>query len=180
MEASCQAAAAPGQATVRLDPGLAFGTGTHPTTALCLDWLAAQDLAGKQVLDVGAGSGILAIAALRLGAAAATAVDHDPQARRACRENAQANGVRLAVVDDLDAVDDLDTVRGKFDIAVANIVADVLCAMAADIGERAERIALSGVLERQAERVQSAFAAFEFAPPAVQEGWVLLSGVRRE
>ena len=180
VEASCQADAAPGQATVRLDPGLAFGTGTHPTTALCLDWLAAQDLAGKQVLDVGAGSGILAIAALRLGAAAATAVDHDPQARRACRENALANGVRLAVVDNLDAVDDLETVRGKFDIAVANIVADVLCAMAADIGERAERIALSGVLERQAEKVQSAFAGFEFAPPAVREGWVLLSGVRRE
>ena len=174
VEASCQADAAPGQATVRLDPGLAFGTGSHPTTALCLHWLAAQDLAGKQVLDVGAGSGILAIAALQLGAAAATAVDHDPQARRACRENAQANGVRLAVVDDL------DTVRGQFDIAVANIVADVLCAMAADIGERAERIALSGVLERQTEQVQSAFAAFEFAPPAVREGWVLLSGVRRE
>ena len=180
VEASCSADAAPGQATVRLDPGLAFGTGTHPTTALCLDWLAAQDLAGKRVLDVGAGSGILAIAALRLGAAAAAAVDHDPQARRACRENAQANGVRLAVVDDLDAVDDLDTVRGKFDIAVANIVADVLCAMAADIGKCAERIALSGVLERQTEQVHSAFAAFEFAPPAVQEGWVLLSGVRRE
>lgn len=174
VEASCQADAAPGQATVRLDPGLAFGTGTHPTTALCLDWLAAQDLAGKRVLDVGAGSGILAIAARRLGAAAATAVDHDPQARRACRENAQANGVRLAVVDGLDPV------RGKFDIAVANIVADVLCAMAADIGERAERIALSGVLERQTEQVQSAFAAFEFAPPAVREGWVLLSGARRE
>ena len=186
VEASCQAAAAPGEATVRLDPGLAFGTGTHPTTALCLDWLAAQDLAGKRVLDVGAGSGILAIAALRLGAAAATAVDHDPQARRACRENAQANGVRLAVadgldaVDDLDTVDDLDAVRGQFDIAVANIVADVLCTMAPDLGERAERIALSGVLERQTEQVQSAFAAFEFAPPAVQEGWVLLSGVRRE
>lgn len=180
VEASCRADAAPGEATVRLDPGLAFGTGTHPTTALCLHWLAAQDLAGKQVLDVGAGSGILAIAALRLGAAAATAVDHDPQARRACRENALANGVRLAVVDEFDAVDDRDTVRGTFDIAVANIVADVLCAMAADIGERAERIALSGVLERQTEQVQSAFAAFEFAPPTVREGWVLLSGVRRE
>ena len=174
VEASCQADAAPGQATVRLDPGLAFGTGAHPTTALCLDWLAAQDLAGKRVLDVGAGSGILAIAALRLGAAAATAVDHDPQARRACRENAQTNGVRLAVVDDLDAV------CGQFDVAVANIVADVLCAMAADIGERAERIALSGVLERQTEQVRNAFAGFEFAPPAVREGWVLLSGVRRE
>lgn len=174
VEASCRANTAPGQATVRLDPGLAFGTGTHSTTALCLDWLAAQDLAGKRVLDVGAGSGILAIAALRLGAAAATAVDHDPQARRACRENALANGVRLAVVDDL------DTVRGQFDVAVANIVADVLCAMAADIGKRAERIALSGVLERQTEQVRNAFAAFEFAPPAVREGWVLLSGVRRE
>ena len=174
VEASCRADAAPGQATVRLDPGLAFGTGAHPTTALCLDWLAAQDLAGKRVLDVGAGSGILAIAALRLGAAAATAVDHDPQARRACRENAQTNGVRLAVVDDLDAV------RGQFDIAVANIVADVLCAMAADIGEHAERIALSGVLERQTEQMRNAFAAFEFAPPAVREGWVQLSGVRRE
>ena len=174
VEASCQADAPPGQATVRLDPGLAFGTGAHPTTALCLDWLAAQDLAGKRVLDVGAGSGILAIAALRLGAAAATAVDHDPQARRACRENALANGTALAVVADLDAV------RGEFDIAVANIVADVLCAMAADIGERTERIALSGVLERQTEQMRNAFAAFEFAPPAAREGWVLLSGVRRE
>ena len=174
VEASCRANTAPGEATVRLDPGLAFGTGAHPTTALCLDWLAAQDLAGKRVLDVGAGSGILAIAALQLGAAAATAVDHDPQARRACRENALANGTALAVVADLDAV------RGEFDIAVANIVADVLCAMATDIGERTERIALSGVLERQTQQVQSAFAAFEFAPPAVREGWVQLSGVRRE
>lgn len=174
---SCRTVAAHAQATVRLDPGLAFGTGAHPTTALCLDWLAAQDLAGKRVLDVGAGSGILAIAALRLGAAAATAVDHDPQARRACRQNAAANGVRLAVVDDLAAT------HGEYDVAVANIVADVLCALAPDICERAERIALCGLLERQTEQVRqvkTAFARVDFQPPAVQDGWALLSGVRRE
>ena len=167
-------ATAPGQATVYLDPGLAFGTGTHPSTALCLRWLAAQDLAGKRVLDVGTGSGILAIAARRLDAAAVTAVDHDPQARRACRRNALANGLQLVALDDLEAT------AGKYDIAVANIVADTLCALAPAISERAERIALSGLLERQTKRVRSAFARFDFQPPTVQDGWALLEGVRRE
>ena len=171
---SCRTVAAPGQATVYLDPGLAFGTGTHPSTALCLRWLAAQDLADKRVLDVGTGSGILAIAARRLGAAAATAVDHDPQARRACRGNALANGLELAVLDDLEST------RGEYDIAIANIVADTLCALAPDISKRARRVVLSGLLERQTEQVRSAFARFDFQPPTVQDGWALLDGVRRE
>ncbi len=84
---------------VRLDPGLAFGTGTHPTTALCLEWLDALDLAGKTVIDYGCGSGVLAIAALKLGAARVIGVDNDPQALAASRDNAERNGVadRLAV-----------------------------------------------------------------------------------
>ena len=91
--------------TIRLDPGLAFGTGTHPTTAMCLNWLARTPLTGKRMLDVGCGSGILAIAAARLGATAVVAVDHDAQARQAARDNARDNGVVLSVLDDLAAVE---------------------------------------------------------------------------
>ena len=171
---SCRTIAPPGQVSVRLDPGLAFGTGAHPSTALCLHWLAAQDLFGKRVLDVGGGSGILAIAARNLGAPAATVVDHDPQARRACRQNALANCLTLAILDDLEAT------CGQYDIAVANIVADTLCALAPDISKRARRVVLSGLLERQTEQVRSAFARFDFQPPTVQDGWALLDGVRRE
>lgn len=164
--------AAPGEATVRLDPGLAFGTGTHPSTALCLAWLADQDLAGKRVLDVGAGSGILAIAALRLGARQALAVDHDPQARRACERNARANGVSLGIASELEAA------TGTFDIAVANIVADVLCRMAPALCARTPKLALSGILARQTAQVRRAYPRVAFQPPLAKDGWVLLAGDR--
>ena len=173
--ASCEnsrSEAAPGGATVRLDPGLAFGTGTHPSTALCLAWLADQDLAGKRVLDVGAGSGILAIAALRLGARQALAVDHDPQARRACERNARANGVSLGIASELEAT------TGTFDIAVANIVADVLCQMAPALCARTPKLALSGILARQTAQVRRAYPRVAFQPPLAKDGWVLLAGDR--
>lgn len=163
-----------GATTVRLDPGLAFGTGTHPSTALCLAWLANQDLAGKRVLDVGAGSGILAIAALRLGAREALAIDHDPQARRACENNARANVVRLDIASDLQAA------TGAFDIAVANIVADVLCDMAAVLSACASKLALSGILPRQTAQVLRAYPRVCFQPPLSKDGWVLLSGDRHD
>ena len=186
----CKSAAnaAPGEAIIRLDPGLAFGTGTHPTTALCLRWLAEQDLAGKRVLDVGTGSGILAIAALRLGAREAVAIDHDPQARRACSRNASANGVRLSIASDIDEA------SGPFDVVLANIVADVLCDMASALSARcrsrgsssadAAKLALSGILVRQTEQVMRAYShvrpRIRFRPPVVGEGWALLCGDRND
>jgi ribosomal protein L11 methyltransferase len=157
---------------LRLDPGLAFGTGTHPSTALCLKWLAGQPLDGLRVLDVGSGSGILGIAALRLGAAAVVAVDRDPQARCATAANATANGVDIAVADHLDRVD------GRFDVAVANIVANTLCAMAPMLVARADTVVLAGLLADQAERIRGAFAPLHFESPAVQDGWALLCGRR--
>ena len=163
---------AAGEVAVRLDPGLAFGTGSHPTTALCLDWLAAQPLAGCRILDVGCGSGILAIAALALGAHSTVAVDHDPQARQAAASNAASNHMALTIESDLAAV------AGRFDIAVANIVANVHCELAAELDSRADTLALSGILPGQAERVMSAFPRFQFQPPAIQDGWLLLCGRR--
>lgn len=158
--------------TMHMDPGLAFGTGTHPTTAMCLNWLAATSLTGKQVLDVGCGSGILAIAAARLGAATVAAVDHDAQARQATRDNARANGITLTVLDNLAAV------RGEFDVAIANIVANTLCAMADTLTRCARTLALSGVLPNQAEEVVAAFPGVRFDLPEINDGWAMLVGVR--
>ena len=158
------------EVAVCLNPGLAFGTGTHPTTAACLDWLAAQQLDGLRVLDVGCGTGILAIAALKLGARAAVAVDHDPQARQATADNAARNGVAIAVEGDLGAVE------GQFDVVLANIVANTLCDLADQLSTRADTLALSGIIPSQAERVMSAFPGFRFSPPIVKDGWLLLCG----
>ena len=155
---------------LRLDPGLAFGTGSHPSTALCLNWLAGRSLVGQRILDVGAGSGVLAIAAALLGAKTTMGVDHDPQARRAAVENAHANGVALTVLEDLQEI------HGHFDVAIANIVANTLCDMAPTLTAHADTIVLSGILEAQTEQVMSAFPAFHFQPPTVQDGWALLAG----
>ena len=160
------------EVAVRLDPGLAFGTGAHPTTALCLDWLARQQLTGRRVLDVGCGSGILAIAAQRLGARSTVAVDHDPQARRATADNAASNGVAFTIKSDLAAIE------GHFEVALANIVANTLCELADDLDARADTLALSGILPGQAERVMDAFPRFQFRAPVVKDGWVLLCGCR--
>lgn len=159
------------QAVIRLDPGLAFGTGTHPSTALCLRWLGQRRLAGQRVLDVGCGSGILAIAAARLGAQTVVAVDHDAQARQAARSNALANGVTLTVFDDLSRA------SGRFDLAIANIVANTLCAMAPNLTS-ARTLVLSGILADQVPAVVNAYPGVRFSPPALSDGWALLAGER--
>lgn len=160
---------------VRLDPGLAFGTGTHATTALALEWLDGLDLAGKRVLDFGCGSGILAIAALRLGADAATACDIDPQALTATGENARRNAVdeRLVITPDAGAP------QGAFDVVLANILAGRLIENAETIAGHVSaggRLLLSGILEAQVDAVARAWhEGFEFDPPAMRDSWVRLT-----
>jgi ribosomal protein L11 methyltransferase len=169
---------------VRLDPGLAFGTGTHPTTALCLEWLDGIDLDGKTVLDYGCGSGILAIAALKLGAARATGMDIDPQAVIASRQNASDNDV----ADRLTLVGDDAGITGEFDVVIANILAGPLVQFADSITSRLARggmLALSGVLCEQARDVRAAYAPWiEFGEPAFREQddqtWSRLTGKRRD
>lgn len=166
---------------VRLDPGLAFGTGTHPTTALCLEWLDGIDLAGKSVLDYGCGSGVLAIAAMRLGAGAATAMDIDPQAVIATRQNAAANGVAVTVCRSADEIE------GQFDVVVANILAGPLVEFADSITSALARqgmLALSGVLCEQVDTVLAAYEPWiEFDDPIYREQdgqtWSRLTGSRR-
>lgn len=165
---------------LRLDPGLAFGTGTHPTTALCLQYLAelheAGELQGKTVLDYGCGSGVLAIAALLLGAERAVCVDIDPQALLATRENAAANGVaeRLSVM----LPEDYQPLAS--DVIIANILANPLIRLAREIGSAAHsgsRLVLAGLLDRQADEVRNAYASwFDFDEDVSQEGWTRLSG----
>jgi ribosomal protein L11 methyltransferase len=169
----------PQAVNVLLDPGLAFGTGTHPTTALCLEWLDGQYLQGKTVIDYGCGSGILAVAALKLGAAKAYGVDIDPQALTASGENARKNGVehhlRLGYPREIAAV--------RADVVVANILATPLIELAAEIGEKVRaggRLALSGILAAQVESVRAAYVSqFDFSPPVLREEWALLIGIRR-
>ncbi len=168
------------QATiVELDPGLAFGTGTHPTTALCLEWLAAGTAKQRDVIDYGCGSGILAIAALKLGATQALAYDIDEQAAIATRENARRNQVseRLRVLDPQEP----PTTRA--DVVLANILAEPLCSLAPALTQCVRaggHIVLSGLLRSQQEQVQAAYARdFEFAPAACRDEWVRLVGTRK-
>ncbi|MEW8505595.1 MAG: 50S ribosomal protein L11 methyltransferase [Candidatus Thiodiazotropha sp.] len=162
---------------IQLDPGLAFGTGTHPTTALCLEWLDAQELTGKRILDYGCGSGILAIAALKLGAASAVAVDHDRQALIASRDNARKNDVSDRLITCLP--DELtDT---EFDLLVANILAAPLAQLAADFALRIRpggRFALSGILEEQQADIVSCYLPFAtLAAPTQRQEWILIKGI---
>lgn len=164
---------------VWLDPGLAFGTGTHATTALCLEYLDGAPLTGAQVLDVGTGSGILAIAALRLGAARARAVDIDPQALTASRENALRNDIGEA----LEVAPAADPWGQGYDLALANILAEPLIQLAPAL-TAATRIGgtlvLSGLLAEQAGAVTEAYAAcFDMAPARERAGWAGLVGQRR-
>ncbi|MCW0450465.1 50S ribosomal protein L11 methyltransferase [Xanthomonas sacchari] len=171
-------------AVVRLDPGLAFGSGTHPTTALCLRWLDALAtdgvLAQARVLDFGCGSGILALAALKLGAAAAVGVDNDPQALLASHDNAERNAVaeRLAVY--LPA----DEPEATYPVVVANILASALDALAPTLAARVApggRIALSGILHGQEQELLQRYAPWFTQLRTEQDGdWMRIDGVRRD
>lgn len=162
---------------IRVDPGLAFGTGSHATTRLMLRFLERVMRGGEQVLDYGCGSGILAIAAAKLGARHVDAVDIDPLAIEVTRQNARANAVQVSA--HLPEVDPL----GRYDVLVANILAQPLIELAPRLAAAAKpgaRLALAGLLEAQAEEVARAYAPqFELALEATEEHWVLLSGVRR-
>ncbi|MFM5683036.1 50S ribosomal protein L11 methyltransferase [Aeromonas veronii] len=167
----------PDAVNVMLDPGLAFGTGTHPTTALCLQWLDGLDLTGKTVVDFGCGSGILGIAALKLGAARVIGIDIDPQAIQASRDNAARNGVADQIELYLPADQPQDV---KADVVVANILAGPLRELApliAGHGKPGSLMALSGVLESQAPELETIYGQwFEMDPTAVKEEWCRLSG----
>lgn len=160
-----------------IDPGLAFGTGTHPTTRLCLAWLDANLRGGESVLDYGCGSGILAIAALKLGAARAVGVDIDAKALLAARRNAMQN----QVVAQFSTPDRAPTEAA--DIVLANILADPLTLLAPLLARATRsggRIVLSGILEHQAEAVGNAYREwFDMNTTQHDDGWVLLSGTKR-
>ncbi len=174
---------------LELDPGLAFGTGTHATTALCLEWLdsgatpgpggAKPWLAGAAVIDYGCGSGILAIAALRLGARHAMAMDIDPQALLATRENAERNAVQAQ----LQVTADREVEKAQADVLLANILAGPLVELAPLLADRTRiggQIALSGLLVEQAGAVTAAYRPwFDIGLAGARDGWGLLTGYRR-
>lgn len=166
---------------VHLDPGLAFGTGTHPTTAMCLAALAEAPPQGQRVLDYGCGSGILAIAALKLGAARALGVDIDPQALQATRANAERNGITAAELET--ALPDVEPPEASFDLVLANILAAPLVALAPVLARSARpgaRLLLAGLLDWQAETVMAAYRdRFDIHVGAQRDDWVLLAGQRR-
>ena len=163
---------------IDLDPGLAFGTGTHATTALCLQWLDRHPPHDKTVIDYGCGSGILAIAALKLGASHVHGVDIDPQALTASRSNAERNQVGHALTLSLD-----DRLPPAADVVLANILAGPLMELAprlAALTTPQGHIVLSGVLRDQAATIHTCYAAwFDMDAIAVQDGWARLSGKRR-
>jgi ribosomal protein L11 methyltransferase len=164
---------------VRLDPGLAFGSGTHPTTALCLEWLDGLDLAGQSVIDYGCGSGILAIAALKLGATSAIGVDNDPQALTASQDNAERNGVaeRLALFLPEDHASE------PADVFVANILAGPLGELAPTFAAAAKPgapFAISGILDGQQDELLARYAEwFDALRVDTRDGWVRINGRRR-
>jgi len=164
---------------VRLDPGLAFGTGTHPTTALCLEWLDALYLSGLTVIDYGCGSGVLAIAALKLGAAHVIGVDNDPQALAASRDNAERNGV----ADRLALLAPAEFAETPADALVANILAGPLAELAprfAACVKAGGALALSGILRGQEiELVERYATSFESLAVDAREDWIRISGRRR-
>lgn len=167
-------------AVVYLDPGLAFGTGTHATTRLCLEWLEEHITPGARVIDYGCGSGILALAAVRLGAAHAHCFDIDPQALIATLDNARAN----ALEDQVTVCADAALLPCAVDVLVANILAAPLCALAASFAQLvrpAGALVLAGLMEDEAFEVTRANGAcFDMQPCGKRAGWVALSARRRE
>ena len=166
----------PSAVNLILDPGMAFGTGSHPTTRLCLEWLERNVEPGVSVLDYGCGSGILAIAAARLGAGRVAGVDIDPQAVEAANANAERNGVVARFADSAEAL------AGEYDLVVANILSNPLRVLAPAICAHVRpggRLALSGILREQAEEIIAIYAQWLPLQVAdVREDWVCLSGVR--
>jgi ribosomal protein L11 methyltransferase len=166
----------PGATVVHLDPGLAFGTGTHPTTRLCLEWLDANLVAGERAIDFGCGSGVLAVAAARLGAARVDAHDIDPQALLATRENAAANGVGAAVT--VHATP--DTLPTDADLVLANILSGPLVELAPRLARLLApggALVLAGLLEEQADEVVAAYSPWLTLQPWRRlDGWTCLAG----
>ena len=160
------------QHTIRLDPGQAFGTGTHPSTRMCLRWIARQPLAGRRVLDYGCGSGILAIAAAKFGAAAIDAIDIDPVAVQTAQRNAQHNLVRLHT-----GLPDL--AQGRYELVLANILATPLKLLAPLLCQHLHSgadLVLAGILERQADEVRAAYAPWlDLQVLDAEDGWILMS-----
>ena len=175
--------AGPDAAIIRLDPGLAFGSGTHPTTALCLEWLddlaARGELQSRDVLDFGCGSGILALAAIKLGAARADGIDNDPQAIIATHDNAERNGI----ASQLHAVLPEQASSRRYPVVVANILASALDALAETLASHCEagtRIALSGILAGQEDELLRRYAAWFDELKAVRlDDWMRIDGARR-
>jgi ribosomal protein L11 methyltransferase len=170
----------PDAVNLLLDPGLAFGTGTHPTTALCMEWLDSLDLQGKTVIDYGCGSGILAVAALLLGAKEAWCVDNDPQALTATRNNAEHNGVGERV--HVFMPDDMPEMQA--DVIVANILAGPLAMLAPVMAAHSHagtHIALSGIIRPQVDELREVYGEwFDMDGLAIkEEDWCRLSGIRR-
>lgn len=167
----------PGAIHLKLDPGLAFGTGAHPSTALCLEWLATHELRGLKVIDYGCGTGILAIAAVLLGARPAIAIDIDEQALFAASSNAMNNGVSSLVSCRFPEQAALESA----DVVIANIVANVLEELAPILSESVNpggKLVLSGILATQVDQVLDAYPNFEFLAPASRDEWVRLEGTR--
>ena len=168
----------PAAVTVRLDPGLAFGTGTHPSTALCLTWLDAHLAPGASLIDYGCGSGVLAVAAARLGARAAHAFDIDPQALIATGDNAAANHVAGQVHVHVQAA----TLPGEVDVVVANILAGTLVELAPKLYAHLApggHVVLAGILKQQVHEVRAGFAPLlDLAVFAERDGWSALAGRR--
>lgn len=168
----------PNALVLELDPGLAFGTGSHPTTRLCMEWLEQSVKPGQSVLDYGCGSGILAILAQKCGANPVVGIDIDPQAVESARQNSERNraDVTYGLPDNCPA--------GEFDIVVANILSNPLKLMASMLASKVKpggRIALSGVLARQADEVAAVYARYiDISVWREHEGWVCLAGTRRE
>lgn len=164
---------------ILLDPGLAFGTGTHPTTRLCLEWLDAHEIAGQTVIDYGCGSGILAIAAALLGAEKVIGVDNDPQALLATMENARRNHV----VESITCYLPKEAPDRPADMLLANILAGPLLELAPRLAALVNsngRIVLSGILPEQAAEISSAYAPwFEMQSAVEHDGWIRLEGVKR-
>lgn len=169
---------APDAVNLQLDPGLAFGTGSHPTTRLCLQWLDKNIKGGESILDYGCGSGILAIAALKLGAGQATGVDIDQQAIRSSNDNAQQNNVVASFFLPNESP------TAQYDIVLANILANPLRMLGNLLSNHVKtggKIVLSGILAEQADELSGIYSEwFEMEAPVFDEGWTRLTGTRRQ